>query len=123
MSDCGGKLLVIQSALPRAGEGALDEREDSTVLGTVKEKEFYQPQDSFYQVQATTCAERFISVDLFVCMNSYVDIATVSCLSTMTGGQVFLYPGTSEPTFITTHISIRLNHSIPCNQRCIFLGM
>ncbi|CEP03242.1 unnamed protein product (mitochondrion) [Plasmodiophora brassicae] len=92
LDDCGGKLLVIQSSLPRTGLGALDDRDNQTIYATDKEKELFLPQDSYYQVLATTCAERFIAVDLFVCANAYVDIATVGVLSNMTGGQVFYYP-------------------------------
>lgn len=92
MSSCGGKLIIVQSSLPKVTLGALDDRDVASVYATEKEKELFTPQDSFYQLQATTCAERCISVDLFVSASAYVDIATVGVLSTVTGGQIFFYP-------------------------------
>jgi protein transport protein SEC24 len=38
-------------------------------------------------------AEKNISTDLFVGVNSYVDLASIGVLSKDTGGQVFFYPG------------------------------
>jgi protein transport protein SEC24 len=34
-----------------------------------------------------------VAFDVFVCANSYCDIATVGVLANKTGGQLFMYPG------------------------------
>ena len=51
------------------------------------------PQHNFYQRLAYSAAENAITVDLYVCANSYVDVATQSALVNTTGGQVYMYPG------------------------------
>lgn len=34
----------------------------------------------FYQALATQCAEKAITMDLYLCANSYVDVATIGSL-------------------------------------------
>jgi protein transport protein SEC24 len=91
----GGKVLVTQSNLPSVGAGALKNRDDIKLYFTEKEAQLFVPQTSFYQELATECAERFVTVDVFVAANSYVDLATTSALATTTGGQIYFYEGFS----------------------------
>jgi len=93
MFECGGKLLVFQSGLCSVGAGALKSRDNSDLYHTDKEKTLFVPQSPFYTSLGTTCAEKAISVDLFVCANCYIDLATVGVVANKTGGQIFMYPG------------------------------
>eukprot|EP00455_Lapot_gusevi_P008663 TRINITY_DN137_c0_g1_i5.p1 TRINITY_DN137_c0_g1~~TRINITY_DN137_c0_g1_i5.p1 ORF type:complete len:555 (+),score=206.08 TRINITY_DN137_c0_g1_i5:241-1905(+) len=93
LNTFGGKLLVVQSNLPSTGPGALRNRDDITLYGTDREKTLYVPQSTFYETLAATCAEAQISVDMFTCPNSYVDLASTGALCSTTGGQQYFYPG------------------------------
>lgn len=88
----GGKILIMQSNLPQVGVGKLEHRDQIALYHTDKEKTLQVPQSAFYQTLATKCAEAAITIDLFVCANGYVDLATVSALTEKTGGQVLMYP-------------------------------
>lgn len=73
--------------------GQLQHRDNVNLYYTDKEKTLQVPQNAFYQTLSTKCAESSITVDIFVCANGYVDVATVGVLAEKTGGQIFLYPG------------------------------
>lgn len=89
----GGKIFLLFSSLPTHGAGQLVYRDTGSLYHTAKEKTLFKPQGAFYAKVARRCAELAITVDLYVCANSYVDLATVGTLSTTTGGQTFMYPG------------------------------
>ena len=61
--------------------------------GTDKEKTLLVAQTQFYDQLAAQCADNAIGVDMFICPNSYVDLATTGQLASNTAGQVFFYPG------------------------------
>lgn len=61
-------------------------------MNTDKEKSLYVPQDNYYKKLAEQAVTHGISVDLFLVVNSYVDISTVGILSILTGGETFHYP-------------------------------
>ncbi|XP_033335256.2 COPII coat complex component secretory 24CD isoform X1 [Megalopta genalis] len=91
-SDCAGKLLVFHSSLPIAdAPGKLKNRDDRKVLGTEKEKTVLAPQNNVYNNLGQDCESAGCSVDLFVFNNSYVDIATISQVARLTGGEVNKY--------------------------------
>lgn len=94
----GGRIVVLQSALPTFGPGALKMREDVTHYGKEGEKAFYQPQGKFYTTLAAECSKRFIQVDLFACGSGYSDLATLSELPRITGGHLSYMPGFSIDT-------------------------
>lgn len=58
------------------------EKEKQTVL---------LPQDNTYRTLALTASEHYICIDLFFFAYGYMDISTLSVLSTMTGGSVYKY--------------------------------
>ncbi|KAF9114504.1 COPII coat Sec23p-Sfb3p heterodimer component [Mortierella sp. AM989] len=95
LENRGGKLIVFQTSLPTYGPGALKQRDDSKLYGTDKERTLYAPQDDFYRKLGESCVDAGLSVDLFLCPvpGSYVDVATLGCLPSMTGGETFMYPG------------------------------
>ncbi|KAF9959754.1 COPII coat Sec23p-Sfb3p heterodimer component [Mortierella alpina] len=88
----GGKLILFQTALPTYGPGALKHREDSKLYGTDKERTLYAPQDDFYKKLAETCVDAGLCIDLFLFPNAYVDVSTLGCLSSITGGETFMFP-------------------------------
>ena len=91
--ETGGKVLMTVSSLPTQGVGALQPRDNVALYHTVKERTLQQPSSPYYHTIASKCAEHAVSIDLFICANAYVDLATIGVLSEKTGGQVFLYPG------------------------------
>lgn len=49
------------------------------------------PQTTFYNNLGQECVAAGCSVDLFLFNNSYIDIATMSQVARLTGGQVYKY--------------------------------
>merc|ERR1719385_346914 len=87
-----GKLIVFHHNLPVApAPGQLKNRDDRKSLGTDKEKTVLLPQTKFYNDLGQECVAVGCSVDLFLFNNAYIDIATLSQVSRMTGGQVYKY--------------------------------
>ena len=87
-----GKLIVFHHNLPVApAPGQLKNRDDRKSLGTDKEKAVLLPQTKFYNDLGQECVAVGCSVDLFLFNNAYIDIATLSQVSRMTGGQVYKY--------------------------------
>ncbi|KAF9927569.1 COPII coat Sec23p-Sfb3p heterodimer component, partial [Linnemannia zychae] len=92
LENRGGKLIMFQTALPTYGPGALKQREDSKLYGTDKERTLFAPQDDFYKNLAESCVDAGLSVDLFLFPNAYIDVASLGCLSSITGGESFMFP-------------------------------
>ncbi|KAF9973898.1 COPII coat Sec23p-Sfb3p heterodimer component [Actinomortierella ambigua] len=92
LENRGGKLILFQTALPTFGPGALKHREDSKLYGTDKERQLYAPQDDFYKKLSESCVDAGLSIDLFMFPNAYMDVATLGCLPSITGGETFFYP-------------------------------
>ncbi|CAG8555774.1 1225_t:CDS:10 [Paraglomus occultum] len=90
--DTGGKLIVFQTTLPNFGPGAIKYRDDPKLYNTEKEKTLFGPQDLFYKNLAIDCVDAGICIDLFLFPNSYVDVATIGLLSSITGGESYYYP-------------------------------
>jgi len=91
-ADCAGKLLVFHSSLPIAeAPGKLKNRDDRKLLGTDKEKTILTPQNNVYNNLGQECVAAGCSVDLFIFNNSYIDIATISQVARLTGGEVYKY--------------------------------
>ena len=60
------------------------------IIGTEKEKTVLMPQSKFYSDLGQECVSVGCSVDLFLFNNAYVDVATLSQVTRLTGGQ-YLY--------------------------------
>jgi len=87
-----GKLVVFHHNLPvAAAPGQLKNRDDRKCLGTDKEKQVLSPQTKFYNDIGQECVSVGCSVDLFLFNNAYIDIATLSQVCRLTGGQVYKY--------------------------------
>ncbi|KAF9937775.1 COPII coat Sec23p-Sfb3p heterodimer component [Modicella reniformis] len=103
----GGKLILFQTSLPTFGPGTLHHRDDSKLYGTDNERTLFAPQDDFYKNLAETCVDAGLSIDLFLFPNAYVDVATLGCLSSMTGGEMFMFPN-----FNTVRDGVKLTGNI-----------
>merc|ERR1719221_2344066 len=87
-----GKLVVFHHNLPvSAAPGQLKNRDDRKCLGTDKEKQVLAPQSKFYNDLGQECVSVGCSVDLFLFNNAYIDIAPLSQVCRLTGGQVYKY--------------------------------
>jgi len=91
-AECAGKLVVFHHNLPVAdAPGKLKNRDDRKVLGTEKEKAVLTPQSKEYSQFGQECVGVGCSVDLFLFNNAYIDVATISQVSRLTGGQLYKY--------------------------------
>jgi len=91
-ADCTGKLIIFHHNLPIAeAPGKLKSRDDRKILGSEKEKTVLMPQTKEYNVFGQDCVSVGCSVDLFLFNNAYIDVATLSQVSRLTGGQVYKY--------------------------------
>lgn len=78
LEEKGGRIFLMSTSICGVGQGKLEDREDSKIAGTPEETKLFGPQDSFYQILATKMAENYVSCDMFIGANSYVDLATTS---------------------------------------------
>jgi len=83
LSQTGGRITVLQSMLPNVGVGALKPPEKEASVN---------PQTDFYKKLALDCANNHIAVDLFMFNSLYADLASLSCASKYSGGELKYYP-------------------------------
>lgn len=93
IAPIGGKVIGLLSTLPSIGEGAVSNRDDPKLYGTPRESSLLQPSSNFYKLLATEATKNQVAVDMFLFPSAFMDVATISCISKYTGGQVFMYPG------------------------------
>merc|ERR1711971_1153690 len=87
-----GKLVVFHHNLPvMVAPGQLKNRDDRKCLGTDKEKQVLALQTKFYNDLGQECVAVGCSVDLFLFNNAYIDVATLSQVCRLTGGQLYKY--------------------------------
>ncbi|PQP95396.1 protein transport protein Sec24-like [Prunus yedoensis var. nudiflora] len=95
MKSNGGKLLVFQSVLPSIGTGALSAREaegrTNTSAGEKEVHKLLQPAEKILKTMAAELAEYQVCVDIFITTQTYIDIASMSVIPRITGGQVYYY--------------------------------
>ncbi|KAK8795671.1 hypothetical protein WA158_000328 [Blastocystis sp. Blastoise] len=93
IEDIGGKLLIFQSCLPSLGKGKLRNRESATVYGTDAEKDLLaSTEESYKEIAQQFAAIKQVSVDLYIASSQYMDIANLSVLPRLSGGQLYYYP-------------------------------
>ncbi|KAL3899312.1 MAG: hypothetical protein SGCHY_002135 [Lobulomycetales sp.] len=90
----GGKIVVLQSALPNNHDGSLKNRglEEANLLGTSKETSLLLPSSQFYKSLAVDCSRAQVCIDMFMFNGQYADVATLSGCAKYTGGSVYYYP-------------------------------
>ncbi|KAJ2610391.1 COPII coat Sec23p-Sfb3p heterodimer component, partial [Coemansia sp. RSA 1804] len=68
------------------------QRDDPKLHNTDKERTLFEPQDSFYHDWAVKLVEEGICCSMYMFPSTYMDAATLSQLSTVTGGELHMYP-------------------------------
>ena len=90
----GGRLLTFLHSLPHKGALALKPRESGKPPSDRDPLDIMSPQGStgkpFTQL-ARDAAQNQVCIDVFALTRSYVDLATISILSSSTGGSVYRY--------------------------------
>ncbi|GKT31546.1 Protein transport protein Sec24-like At3g07100, partial [Aduncisulcus paluster] len=96
MMNIGGKVSYFLSSIPSRAIGALSKHSTTRInqgtLGANMIPKTLGVAEDLYRNLAVEAASRFISIDGYICSSSYCDVATLSVLSRVTGGQVRLFP-------------------------------
>ncbi|MFH4983012.1 hypothetical protein AB6A40_009721 [Gnathostoma spinigerum] len=91
-SDRAGKLFIFNANLPTyEAVGKLKNREDRKLLGSDKERTVLQPSVDFYGKLGEECVRCGCAVDLFLFPNSFVDVASLAPLCSLSGGTMYKY--------------------------------
>ncbi|KAK7603574.1 hypothetical protein V9T40_003573 [Parthenolecanium corni] len=90
MSATGGRVTVFVSCLPNYGPGALKPREE--VAQRSNNNINLNPATDFYKKLALECNGVHIAIDLFIVNNQFVDLATISGISQISGGCMHHFP-------------------------------
>lgn len=87
-----GKLVVFHGNLPTfETQGRLSNAEDRAQLGSEDEKKILAPQNSYYSNLASKFVENGVGIDLFLFPSGPVEIASLSPLCSLTGGNLKLF--------------------------------
>jgi len=118
LKPTGGKIMVFMSGIPNVGLGKLEARTGTSGQRTGNiEKEPLKcmaPAERNYNVMAIHAAEFQISIDLFLCASSAVDVATLGVFPRTTGGSLYRYPGFNvQQDFAQLHNDLRWNFVRP----------
>ena len=92
LKETGGRLVTFLSSLPSFGPGIIENRLKVEHIGTEREREYFKPQNDYYEQMAKDFNRYKIGADLFLFANTFMDIATIAPLSNHTGGQIYYYP-------------------------------
>lgn len=90
LKPTGGKLHLFQSSTCNVGKGKLASREAEGRGGDTMKT--LLPQDPSYKELAREAAEYQVCIDIFLLVQGYVDIATISSAVRLTGGSLYHYP-------------------------------
>jgi protein transport protein SEC24 len=77
--------------MPVSGPGALKARDEASVRNTDKEKQLYVPQNDLYRDLAKECVKNAVCVHNYLFPFAYIDVASLSTVSSTTGGDTFFY--------------------------------
>ncbi|CAF0997730.1 unnamed protein product [Rotaria sordida] len=92
LDQTGGRITVIQTRIPNINPGALQELVGSGGQ-TAKEPTNIGPTSDFYKKLSLDYASLQIACDLFLLNSHHIDLATLSCISKYSGGEVKYYAG------------------------------
>jgi protein transport protein SEC24 len=95
MQHWGGKMVVLGASRPTMGIAKLKDRDDAYALFTDREARLLSPEEGQYKRLAVDFVRAQVSVDLFLTPPSgtYVDVASLGCLSKYTGGELLYISG------------------------------
>ena len=92
LEDTGGRLVTFLSTLPSIGPGIIENRLKVEDIGTEREREYFKPQNDYYEQLAKEFNRYGFGADLFLFANMFIDMATIAPLANHTGGQIYYYP-------------------------------
>ncbi|KAJ5695015.1 hypothetical protein N7536_005427 [Penicillium majusculum] len=95
----GGKIVCAVASLPTCGPGHLAIREDPKLAGTDAERKLFTTENPAWKKTASKLAEAGVGLDLFMAApgGTYLDVATIGHVSSLTGGETFFYPNFHAP--------------------------
>ncbi|CAF0744717.1 unnamed protein product [Didymodactylos carnosus] len=91
LSPTGGRVTVVQTRIPNINPGSLQAQQ--TQGGGGKEPTNVSPTSDYYKKVSLDYASQQIACDLFLLNSHYADLATLSCISKYSGGEIKYYPG------------------------------
>ena len=83
--------MVFFSKIPSLGLGTLTVRENHKMYNTEKEKSMLNPENNDLLRLSKECNADRVAVDLFCCVNQFIDLASLSPLVHNTGGDLYYY--------------------------------
>ena len=92
LGTLGGKIIVMQSTIPSAGEGKLDPLPEDSTLGTSKESDLLKAHEQWYKNIAAESSRVQVAFDTIFFGPAPKDLPSVVSLARYTGGSVFYYP-------------------------------
>lgn len=109
LSATGGKVICTLSALPTWGPGRLYLRDDGKGRDTEHERKLFTTEHPGFKKTASAMVTAGIGVDFFLATagGAYMDVATISHVSALTGGDVYYYSN-----FLTPRDSLKLASEI-----------
>ncbi|CAG8948409.1 unnamed protein product [Penicillium salamii] len=109
----GGKVICAAASLPNFGPGPLSVREDPKIHGTDAERKLFAAENPLWKKTATKLAEAGVGLDVFLAApgGTYLDVATIGHVSSLTGGETFFYPNFHAPRDIRK-LRNELTHAI-----------
>ena len=94
LKDCGGRVVIFASSPPNYGPGHLKNREHILANETSVDRvnPLFIPQGDFYSKIAVSSSSNAISFGLVLAPTSFIDIGTLSELTSSTSGFLLYYP-------------------------------
>lgn len=91
MQGRNGKIVVLNSGFFGCGPESLLLRDESSSSNVEKDKQNLLPQGNYLSDIAIKASTNGVSIDMFVHTGAFVDIASISVLSSLSGGDLYYY--------------------------------
>ncbi|KAI8470003.1 MAG: Sec23/Sec24 trunk domain-containing protein [Monoraphidium minutum] len=91
LKPVGGRIHAFLATLPNSGVRSLKIRDHAALVNEKDKQQHLVPQDNTFYTVAAGAADYQVSVDLFLLVQSYADVATLGVLPSTTGGSVYHY--------------------------------
>lgn len=87
----GGRVIIFSSKIGEIGKHALTQSADPRPTHGFLNKSHLAQEN--YSILAEECSQEDICIDIFICTNAIVKIPDLSVLCTVTGGDLYYFPG------------------------------